>query len=139
MNGVQISEVPKFLTETLSEITHAIKLVNPFDAIHPLIIPLQLSGVTSYFDVYSLSVAGYENNEVPKIHLTAEEPYWDPSMNEYSEIETCMVDHQGQINISTTAARDQYSSAQMSHNPCLMMPLMLWIRTILQLHLNPRS
>ena len=29
LNGVQISEVPKFLAENLSETTHAIELVNP--------------------------------------------------------------------------------------------------------------
>ena len=57
LNGVQISEVPKFLGETLSETTHAIELVDPFNATHPLIILLQLSWVTSYFDVYTPSVA----------------------------------------------------------------------------------
>ena len=57
LNGVHISEVPKFLAESPSETTHAIELVNPFNVAHPLIIPLHLSGVTSDFDVYSLSVA----------------------------------------------------------------------------------
>ena len=37
LNGVQISEVPKFLAENLSETTHAIELVDPFDAAHLLI------------------------------------------------------------------------------------------------------
>ena len=41
-----------------------LKLVDPFDAAHPLIILLQLSGVTIYFDVYSPSVAKYENEEI---------------------------------------------------------------------------
>ena len=31
LNGVHISEVPKFLAESLSETTHAIELVKPFD------------------------------------------------------------------------------------------------------------
>ena len=52
LNGVQISEAPKFLAENLNEATHAIKLVNPFHAAHSLIIPLKLSKVTTYFDVY---------------------------------------------------------------------------------------
>ena len=59
LNGVQISEVPKFLAENLSETTHALQLTDPFDTAHLLIIPLQLSGMTSYFDVYSPSVAEY--------------------------------------------------------------------------------
>ena len=88
LNGVGISEVPKFLAESPSETTHAIELVNPFDAAHLLIIPLQLSSVTSYFDMYFPSVAEYENEDIPKIHLTVEESPWDPSMNEYSERET---------------------------------------------------
>ena len=57
MNVVQISEVSKFVTETPSETTHAIELVNPFHATCLLIIPLKLSGITSYFDVYSPSIA----------------------------------------------------------------------------------
>ena len=61
LNGVHISEVLKFLAKSSSETTHAIELVNPFDSAHPLIILLQLSSVTSYFDVYSLNVAEYEN------------------------------------------------------------------------------
>ena len=95
LNGVKISEVPKFLAETPSETTHAIELVDIFDAAHPLIIPLQLSGVTSYFDMYSTSVTEYENDDILKIHLTAEEPPWDPSIIEYLEQDTCMLDYQG--------------------------------------------
>ena len=60
-----------------------IKEPDPFDAAHLLIILLQLSSVKSYFDVYSPSKAEYENKDTPKIHLTAEEPLWDPSTNEY--------------------------------------------------------
>ena len=61
--------------------------------------------MTSYFDVYSLSVAEYENEEISKIHLTAEEPPLDPSTNEYSARQTQVLDHQGQISIPATAAR----------------------------------
>ena len=78
LNGVHIREIPKFLAESPSETTHAVELSNPFEAAHLLIIPLQLSGAISYFYVYSLSTAEYENDNIPKIHLTAEEPPWDP-------------------------------------------------------------
>ena len=63
-----------------------------------------MSGVASYFDVNCPSVAKYENDDIPMIHLTAEEPPWDPSTNEYSKRETHMIDHQGQISIPSTAA-----------------------------------
>ena len=68
--------------------THAIEFADLFDAAYLLIILLQLSSVTSYFDVYSPSIAKYENEDIPKIYLTAEEPTWDLSRNEYSERET---------------------------------------------------
>ena len=55
----------------------------PFDAAQLLIILLQLSSVTSHFDVYSLSITEYENDDIPKIHLTVEESPWYPSANEY--------------------------------------------------------
>ena len=51
-----------------------------------LIIPLQLSSVTSYFDVYSLSIAEYGNEYVPKIHLIAEEPPCDPSTEKIQNV-----------------------------------------------------
>ena len=76
LNGVHNSEVPNYLAESLS-------------AAQLLFILLQLSSVTSFFDVYSLRMA--EN--IPKIHVTAEEPPWDPSANKYSEKETYMLDH----------------------------------------------
>ena len=53
LNGVNISEVPKFWAESASDTTTAMELVNPFDSAHPLIVSIQLSSVTSYFDVYS--------------------------------------------------------------------------------------
>ena len=43
--------------------THAKELTDPFDTAYPLI--------TSYFDVYSLSIAKYENEDILKIHFTA--------------------------------------------------------------------
>ena len=66
---------------------------------------LQFSGVTSYFDVYSPSIADYEDEYIAKIHLTTEKYHWDPSTSEYSEREIQMLDHQGQISIPATVAR----------------------------------
>ena len=74
LNGVDISEVPNLLAESPSETTDATEIVNPFNAAHMLIILHQLSGVTSYFKLYSPSVAGSREEDIPKIHLTVEEP-----------------------------------------------------------------
>ena len=105
LNGVQISEVHTFLVESPSMTTHVLELTKAFNAAHPLIILLQLSNGASYFDVHSMSKAEYENEDIPKIHFTAEEPPWDPSTNEYSDREACMLNHQGQSSILDTAAR----------------------------------
>ena len=98
LNGVLIIEVPKFLAERPTVTTHAIELTDLIDASHSLIVPLQLSCMTSYFDVHSPSIAEYDS-----FHCW--EPSRDPSTNEYSEKETQMIDHWGQISISVSAAR----------------------------------
>ena len=85
LNGVHINEVPKFLAKSSSMTIDTIVSADPFDAAHLLIILLHLSGVTSYFDVYFLSVTEYENEDIPKINPTVNEPPWDPS--------TCIVSH----------------------------------------------
>ena len=63
---VHFSEVPKFLAESSS--------MNTLAAAHLLIILLHVSWVSSYFDVYFQSISEYENEEISKIHITAEEP-----------------------------------------------------------------
>ena len=76
-NGMHISEVHKLLAESPSMTTHAIKLTDPFDTAHLLIVLFQLSSVTNDLDVYSPSIAEYENEDIPKIHFTVEELPWD--------------------------------------------------------------
>ena len=49
-----------------------------------------------------------------KIHLTAEEPIWDPSTSEYSKRETHMIDHQGQISILS-----QWQGTSLCQHSCL--------------------
>ena len=74
LKGMHINEVPKFLADNFSLTTDAIQIADPLNAVHPLIIQLQLSIVISGFGVYSLSIAEYVNEDIPKIYLTAEEP-----------------------------------------------------------------
>ena len=70
-----------------------VRLLMLQNAAHLLIILLQWNGVTSYFHVYSSSVIECENEDITNIHLTAEEPPWNPSTNKYSERETRMLNH----------------------------------------------
>ena len=104
LNDVHISEVPNFLAKNLS-MTTCYRVNRPLPCSPPANYPISLGRVTSYFYVYSPSIAKYENEEIPKIHLTAKESPWDPSTNEYSKKRTCMLDHQGQISIPATVTR----------------------------------
>ena len=84
LNGVNIMEVPKFLAESPSVTTYAIEWIDPFSAVHLLVNPLQLSSMAGYFDVNSPMVTEYGKEVIPKINLTAEEPPWNQSTNEFS-------------------------------------------------------
>ena len=68
-----------------------------FDAAITIRILLQLNSATSFFDLYFPIIEEYENED--KEHL------WNPSVEVYSDGETCMLDHQGWIGITTMTAR----------------------------------
>eukprot|EP00804_Cyclotella_cryptica_P019398 CCRYP_006588-RA/>CCRYP_006588-RA protein AED:0.13 eAED:0.13 QI:0/0/0/1/0.75/0.6/5/0/864 len=106
LNGIKISELPKFLAEDPDESTHSLQVVDPLDDSSPLFIPLSLTGVTSYFQVRKPTIAEWENEAAyPHIDLTAEEPIWDPQSSDYSEMEDRMIDFRGQVMCRTSTAR----------------------------------
>ena len=51
LNHVKITEVPKFLVNDPDEFTHAIAVEDLSGEQDPLIIPLLINGVTSYFPI----------------------------------------------------------------------------------------
>ena len=63
---------------------HAIQLENPFDATHPINIPLKLNRVTSYFEVRTPTQEEYEDQNILKIELMAEIPPWNLSCPDFS-------------------------------------------------------
>eukprot|EP00804_Cyclotella_cryptica_P017277 CCRYP_016828-RA/>CCRYP_016828-RA protein AED:0.02 eAED:0.02 QI:0/0/0/1/0/0.5/2/0/461 len=106
LNGIKISELPKFLAEDPDESTHSLQVVDPLDDSSPLFIPLSLTGVTSYFQVRKPTIAEWENEAAyPHIDLTAEEPIWDPQSSDFSEMEDRMIDFRGQVMCRTSTAR----------------------------------
>ena len=135
LNGVHINDVPKFLAETPSETTHAIELVNPFDATHSLIILLQLSSVTSYFDVYSPSVTDNEGEDISQRFISLQKSHFGihQQVNIQKERLECWTIKARLVSLPQQKG-DQYLSVQFSHTHWLMMPLMLWIMTIWHLH-----
>ncbi len=49
----------------------------------------------------------YESNVIPKFHLTAEAPKWDPDSSSYSLQEECTLDFRGHIVSTVTTTRGQ--------------------------------
>ena len=59
---LQISEVPKILAGITGKTTHTTQLLDPFN------LPIHL-----IFYINFLNIAEYENEDIPKVHLTIEE------------------------------------------------------------------
>ena len=72
VNGVVIDEVPKFLTPIPSKTIHAMQVNNPFNTIHPIIISLQLTRVTSYLMTRKSTPEQYDDPGILKIELTVD-------------------------------------------------------------------
>ncbi len=67
INGVQLNEVPKFLTHNPTTSTHSIQIADPTDQVHLNIILLQLEGVVSYFEFSLPTSAEFEDPEIPHL------------------------------------------------------------------------
>ena len=93
LKGEYINEVPNFLADSPSDTTDVIQVSHPPDAVHPLDIHLLLHGVNKYYNVYLARNASCENKDIHNIHLTAQEPPWISSTDEFSVREAQMIDH----------------------------------------------
>jgi len=87
INGVEIIEVPKFLTTNPTTLSHSITIADPTNAIRPYTIALQLMGVVSYFEYSLPTAAEYENEEIPHLELTAASLAWDPYDKDFASLE----------------------------------------------------
>ena len=80
MNEVKVFECPKYLTDNRSELDNTI-VITPVDEMdNYFIIPLLLSGVTSYFPSRKPTIQEYElaEREGRSYDLTYDSPEWDP-------------------------------------------------------------
>ena len=76
MEGVRINELPKFLAEESYEKTHLIIFDDPLNMNEPLVFPLQLKGVTSYFPYRNPRASEYEDESIHHIDMTSKAPVW---------------------------------------------------------------
>ena len=95
LNGVVIDECPKFLSCNPINSSHSILLNDSDDIAQPLLIPLRLHGVISYFDCERPSLEEVEEERYPCYVLTASSPDWDPTDPSFNSQEDGMVDYRG--------------------------------------------
>jgi hypothetical protein len=88
LNDVIVNERPKFLTERPTDQDHAIICL-------PLIITLEIDGVTSYFPVRKPSQEEYRDCQ--RIELTYSDPEWKPNDTRYAEEEATLINHDGTL------------------------------------------
>ena len=105
LNDVEVSEVPKFLTDKPDDRTHAITLTSQDEAMDTLTIPLSLHGVTSYFPTRKPTMA--EMRDCTSYDLTYELPEWDPQTDEFQRMEDAMTGNDGTILERSDALRSR--------------------------------
>ncbi|KAI2505146.1 hypothetical protein MHU86_9334 [Fragilaria crotonensis] len=75
LNDVKVNDVPRFLTDQPTELTHS--LVIPIEQSDtPYVIPLSIIGVASSFPTRKPTREEYD--QLPHIILTSEAPDYDP-------------------------------------------------------------
>ena len=103
--GVKINKLLKFLAYKSDSETHTVIIDDPLDPQEPLIIPLQLKSVTSYFPIRKPIVEEFENSDLPHISMIATGPTWELSEASYANQEAAMTDSAGNIITRETMAR----------------------------------
>jgi hypothetical protein len=104
VNDVIVNDLPKLLASDPTDQTHALTIKDPNNPIQPVILPLNLRGVTSLLYVRPVTIDEFNSHDHPRLHLTSETLTWDPSTTLFEEQETTMIDYSGNI-ISNDAVR----------------------------------
>ena len=104
MARVRINELPRFLAEDTNEKTLGIIVDDPVNPNETLIIPLVLKGVTSYLTSGKPRPSEYEDELIPRIDMTSNEPVWGPSETNFANRENAMIIFGGEVISSETIA-----------------------------------
>ena len=93
VNDVIVNDLPKFLASDPTDQTHALTIKDPDNPLQPVIIPLNLRGVTLLLYVRPVTIDEFNSLDHPRLHLTSETLTWDPSTTLFEEQETAMIDY----------------------------------------------
>ena len=102
LNDVKVDELPKFLSPTPTDKTHALLMSNPRQGGEDYLIPLSLDGVTSYFPTRKPTIQEYEDGCNPDteslcFELTSELPEWDPHTSDFKDQESRLTFQSGRL------------------------------------------
>jgi hypothetical protein len=87
LNDVKVNETPRFLTDTLDELTHSI-VIPMADSDEPYVIPLSLKGVSSSFPTRKPTIEEFET--LPHFILTSDKPEYNPHNGSFAAQEEAL-------------------------------------------------
>ena len=92
-----VNDVPKHQCSDPTDESHAIVVGDPDLGGRRVILPLHISGVTSYLPVYKPTKEEYESGDYIAIEMTSETLDWDPLTDRHKKVEDAMVDGDGRL------------------------------------------
>jgi hypothetical protein len=96
LNDVAVDEQPKFLTEGVTEMTHAIgRPADQQEGLPAMTIPLELLGLISVFDTSKPTEEEFEQCE--RYELTSQDMIFDPYNPSFAQQEAVFTDFHGQL------------------------------------------
>ena len=102
-NDVTVNDCPRIHCQNPTEESHSVVATDENG--DRVILPFFLRGVTSHFNVESISKQEFERHLCPRIVLTNRDLTWDPSSTVYEDQENAMIDYKGEIIRPNTSAR----------------------------------
>jgi hypothetical protein len=93
--------MPKFLTSSPTDHTHALTIRDPHQPAQTVILRLAIREVTSLLNVRGIMLDEWNSDTFKWLHLTSETLTWDPTAILYEEQEAAMIDYSGRV-VTTT-------------------------------------
>ena len=102
-NDVTVNDCPRIHCQNPIEESHSVVATD--ENSDSVILPFFLRGITSHFNVESISKQEFERHLCPRIVLASRDLTWDPSSTVYEDQENQMIDYKGDIIRPNTLAR----------------------------------
>ena len=108
-NDVRVNDEPKYTVLNPTEDHHAIVVDLDDDHSNELRIPLSSNGVFSYFPIRVPSKEEYDRSDLAlRIDLTADDPEWNPTREDYGKMEADKIDSSGSLQFRNAKKEEQH-------------------------------